>query len=317
MSLRRSLRIPVYLAFVVAIAAVAIDVGTDECDKTKCRGPLEYYRVLGCEPVYDIENDCCPIKYNCDRVRAQAKNKCYVNGKEYDVGEKLKPEDSNPCDFDCACQEYNGIASFICAGTDCAFAPLEPNCFRRPNPSLCCGGNEKVCLDNLEKRATCVVDGITYKDGEYFDVKNETDKTCVCRPGYEGENVEPFCYKHNRPYCSPGFYYSNVIHENCAPIFYNDQPPQTSCSLITRCQEENDTVIHKHDLKSGEVLDEENVCLFGNLTMHLGDEISQSLQYFCIKCVCEVPPIPTCQHLPPKECNYVDYILSEGISGST
>ncbi|XP_067203461.1 kielin/chordin-like protein isoform X2 [Linepithema humile] len=289
------------LAFVIAIVTTDQDV----CDKTKCLGPLEYYKLLDCKPVYEKEGDCCAIKYNCDHLKERLKDKCYVNGKEYQIGEHLKDEDRNPCDIGCTCIENNGVAAFVCAGIDCVFAPTRPGCFSRSIPSQCCG-NEEVCPENPEDRATCVVDGKTYKDGEYFEVKNEPDMTCICRPGYEGKNVEPFCVKSKHPYCSPDFRNARDISENCAPVFYSDQPPQTSCSLSTRCQNDNDTVIHNHDdLKSGETLNE-NVCLLGNLKMHIGDELSRGTDYSstCVKCICEVPPVPTCQRLSDNECDF-------------
>lgn len=76
----------------------------EACDKTKCPGPLIYYDSIGCKPVYDNEGDCCATKYDCDHLNQRAKDKCYVNGKEYAIGEKLKDEDANPCDIGCVCR---------------------------------------------------------------------------------------------------------------------------------------------------------------------------------------------------------------------
>ena len=47
------------------------------------------------------------------------------------------------------------------------------------------------------------------------------------------------------------------------------------------------------------------MCRFGNMTMHKGDELNQGTFYdsVCVKCVCEVPPLPTCQQLPESECD--------------
>ena len=38
-------------------------------------------------------------------------------------------------------------------------------------------------------------------------------------------------------------------------------------------------------------------CEFSNLTMRVGDELNQPTDPYyseCMKCICEVPPIPTC-----------------------
>lgn len=75
----------------------------ETCDETKCAGPLMYYKSLGCKPVYEREGDCCAIRYDCDHLRERSKNKCYVNGKAYEIHEKLEDEDANPCDHGCLC----------------------------------------------------------------------------------------------------------------------------------------------------------------------------------------------------------------------
>lgn len=39
--------------------------------------------------------------------------------------------------------------------------------------------------------------------------------------------------------------------------------------------------------------------------MKIGDELNQATDYnsVCVKCVCEVPPVATCQRLPDEECD--------------
>ena len=47
-------------------------------------------------------------------------------------------------------------------------------------------------------------------------------------------------------------------------------------------------------------------CKFGNLTMRVGDKLNDAADLSiqkCMKCVCEVPPIPTCLHFPTAECD--------------
>ncbi|KAI4487728.1 hypothetical protein M0802_011874 [Mischocyttarus mexicanus] len=282
------------------------------CDRSKCSGPIKYYESLGCSPVYEKENDCCAIRYNCDQLKSRSSNKCYVNGHEYAIGENLRDEDANPCDIGCFCRDgYDGVASFTCAIVDCFFGPAEPNCYLKHTPDKCCPG-PKVCLDDIKQRPTCDVNGTIYLDGEYFKDESNPDNTCYCQPDYKGENVEPFCKKPNRNYCSPDFRNPRYVHDNCAPVYYVDQTPQKSCNFATRCQNSNDTVIHNHDegKHTGPNDDENMMCKFGNLTMHLGDELSQSTEDFssCMKCLCEVPPLPTCQYLPEKSCPYLGNI---------
>ncbi|XP_029659621.1 kielin/chordin-like protein [Formica exsecta] len=295
------IQICAYLAF------VTIAIGQDKCDKTKCPGPLAYYEALGCQPVYEKEDSCCATKYNCDHLKERSKTKCYVNGKEYEIGELLKEEDANPCDVGCTCRTgYDEIAAFTCAIVDCFFGSVKSGCYRQRSPLHCCPG-EEICPESPEERPTCNVNGRIYKDGEYFNVENDPELNCVCQEGYKGENIEPFCVRPKRPYCSPDFRDASNIFNKCAPVYYSNQPPQTSCSVSSRCQNNNDTVIHNEDNSKAAdgTLNDKNVCYFGNMTMHLGDELNQTTDYssVCVKCVCEVPPTPTCQRLPDNECD--------------
>ncbi|EZA58364.1 uncharacterized protein LOC105276478 isoform X2 [Ooceraea biroi] len=298
------------LAFVVAIVAAG-----KKCDQSKCPGPLAYYKSLHCTPVYKNKGDCCAIKYNCDHLKIRSPDKCYVNDNVYEIGDKLKPEDANPCDIGCTCSRgYDNVATFVCAVVDCFFKPIYSNptnpttnyCYKRNDPTKCCGGSEEVCPKTPEDRATCIVDGVTYKDGEYFNVKDKSELTCVCRPGYKGKNVEPFCIKPKRSYCSPDFRGAGNIYHNCAPVYGSSELPQANCTFDMRCQNDKDIVIRKHDnLKFDEAPNEANMCLFGNLKMHVGDQLKQDTDFSskCVKCICEVPPIPTCQRMPYDECD--------------
>ena len=82
-------------------------VSKENCDKTKCPGPLRHYKGLGCTPIYANPNDCCAKAYECSHLDNLSPNKCYVNGREYNIGQMLKPEDSNRCDLNCTCTHYD------------------------------------------------------------------------------------------------------------------------------------------------------------------------------------------------------------------
>ncbi|KAL2745687.1 kielin/chordin-like protein [Vespula maculifrons] len=263
------------------------------CNQSNCSGPLKYYESLGCKPVYANKFDCCAVRYNCDHLKLRSKNKCYVNGKEYSIGEKLKEEDRNACDKGCFCAEgSDGFASFRCAIVDCPRIRYPSNCYLKHSPSQCCGG-PKVCLDDIKQRPKCNISGEIYYDGERFVVDSDPDLRCYCQPGYQGKNVEPFCKKPNRPYCSQDFRNPRVVYENCAPVYYYGQSLHKDCNFSTRCQNANDTVIR--DVGPGR--DESLMCMFGNLKMHVGDKLSQPVNTFRpMKCLCEVPPVVTCQY---------------------
>ncbi|CAD1472162.1 unnamed protein product, partial [Heterotrigona itama] len=142
-----------------------------------------------------------------------------------------------------------------------------------------------------EKRATCEVDGVTHYDGNFFSPKSNPRLQCICMPGYTGNNTEPFCKMSGRSNCDPLFRNADKIHRNCVPIYYGHQKPQSDCTHGYRCQ-------HK-------------TCRFGNSTMQLGDELSEGTgdyESYCMKCVCEVPPFPTCERLPLSVCDPSKYI---------
>ncbi|KAL6255167.1 hypothetical protein P5V15_013500 [Pogonomyrmex californicus] len=286
----------IYIMFVI----VAVVADQEDCDKTKCPGPLMYYETLRCTPVYKNEGDCCAIRYNCDHLKERSANKCYINNNEYEIGEILKEEDMNPCDTACTCikgQNDNEVAAFECRCALCSFSITEqPGCYLVRNWSLCCGF-EEICPENPEDRDnTCIVNGETYKNGEIFIIEGEPKMICICQPGYQGENVPPFCHYSKHVYWDPAFDHANNIRQNCVPIFISDSEDFKSY----RCQDINDVVVRKHNnLNASENLDEENVCVFGNLTMRIGDKLNTGTNLFklCVKCICEVPPLLTCQHV--------------------
>ncbi|XP_043473204.1 uncharacterized protein LOC122505562 isoform X2 [Leptopilina heterotoma] len=260
---------------------------------------------LNCKPIYKNPGDCCAIKYDCSHLKERSKKKCYANGNVYEIGVKLKDNDALPCDIGCTCViGYDGIASFNCAIVDCFHGPVKPGCYLDNTASHCCPG-EEICPENPEDRATCLVDGKSYKAGEYFQPKDKPTTTCYCKPGYKGENIEPFCYTPKYSYCRPDFRHSSEIHKNCVPVYYDQQSPQTSCSVFSRCQNSNDTLISRPETRKGPDSDKTNTCIFGNIVMKIGDELNQATDYssVCVKCTCEVPPLPTCQRLSDDECD--------------
>ncbi|XP_031841940.1 uncharacterized protein LOC116431103 [Nomia melanderi] len=293
--------------FVFATLLITFSAAEEICDKSKCPGPLAYYKGLDCKPVYNNTNDCCPESFDCSHLKNLSRDKCYVNGNEYSIGESLKDEDANACDIGCICAEgfYDRTARFSCGYIYCPSLGPNGNCFYKNDHDSCCSIT-RVCLKEGEKRATCEVDGRTYQEGEPFQPKSNPELDCYCMPDYKGENVAPFCKKSNRSSCNPLFDRPSDIHEKCVPVFYFGQNPQTDCNVGTRCLNEKDTVIHNHDTENDVETDESKMCRFGNLTMHIGDELSENTSFdsYCIKCVCEVPPIPTCKRREDNECAF-------------
>ncbi|XP_043506345.1 putative epidermal cell surface receptor isoform X2 [Frieseomelitta varia] len=280
----------VLLIFLLLVAVHVI--GQENCDKTKCPGPLRHYKGLGCTPIYANPNDCCAKAYECSHLDNLSPNKCYVNGHEYNIGQMLKPEDSNRCDLNCTCTHYDDGAGFNCSGVE--YCLQEQSCLERKMRGLCC--RDPTCdLTEIEKQV-CNVDGEVYQGGETFSPKSNPKLECYCMPGYTGENIEPFCEELKRETCSPLFEQAAQIRQKCAPVYYF-QDPHDSCAFVYRCPVESDIVVQKErvtsDSKKGN-----KTCQYGNLTLNIGDELNQvQTDIFSanVKCVCEVPPIVTCQ----------------------
>ncbi|XP_011504782.1 PREDICTED: kielin/chordin-like protein [Ceratosolen solmsi marchali] len=298
-------------------------VSAKHCDKTQCKGPIRYLEELKCKPIYDKPGDCCAIRYDCSHLSRRSKDKCYFNGKTYNIGQIIKDEDqSNPCNIGCTCKRsYAGIAGFTCAVAECMF-PIREGCFLGKSLDSCCG--REICpTDDSQHKMICEVDGQTYMQGMNFYPMKDPDLICQCLPGYRGENVKPFCRKID---CGTELHQAIEIYNKCPPVFYSDQKPQDSCPLQHRCQNKDDKLLNGRIVpilsvpgvflleminnKNNKFIDN-NKCKFGNLTMEIGDELNQATDYssVCVRCVCEVPPTPTCQRLPDNECDVTNHPL--------
>ncbi|XP_015111115.1 uncharacterized protein LOC107037211 [Diachasma alloeum] len=299
--------------FVVVLIAVYAFPVEGECDKSKCKGPLRFYEDVSCKPVYKNEGDCCPYKYNCDHLKGRSTDKCYANGHEYNLEETLRKEDAKPCDIGCFCNKNAGVAEFTCAIVDC-FTRHLPDCYNPRKATQCCPG-APVCPKKPEDWPTCEVDGKIYKAAEYFSPAGEPKKDCYCDAGYKGENVEPFCRVRINSECGIELRHSDELHNNYPPVYYSAQSPQTDCPVAYRYQNSQDKVIKPEGTtaSSGGSEDdsgsEDMMCKFGTLKIRLGEELNQKTNYdsVCVKCVCEVPPVLTCQRLPDDICDVTDH----------
>ncbi|XP_011504780.1 PREDICTED: kielin/chordin-like protein [Ceratosolen solmsi marchali] len=307
-----------YLCLNLWLMFMATAASSIECDPKKCKGPIQHYHELRCEPIYKKPSDCCAVSYNCSHLSERSPYNCYVNGHVYNIGDKLKDEDrNNPCDIDCNCVKgFKDVATFTCAAIDCSIMRIKEGCYFKRKPGTCCDG-EQICPEISEERTKCEIDGRTYLDGEPFYPSEKPELVCQCSKGYKGEYVAPFCEHIS---CGTELLRTLEIRENCAPVFYHSQIPQTSCTYGYRCQNYNDTVIHRitkissnnvSEELTSEKLSSNKMCKFGNLTMEIGDELNQATDYssVCVRCVCEVPPTPTCQRLPDNECDVTNHPL--------
>ncbi|XP_001599137.1 kielin/chordin-like protein [Nasonia vitripennis] len=275
-----------------------------ECDRSQCKGPTRFYEDLRCKPIYENPADCCAVAYDCSHLNGRSADKCYANGHEYSIGERLRDEDIvNPCDkIGCFCsQGPRGLARFSCPLVNCILKEAKPGCYLRGKLGVCCG-QEEICPEKPEDRPKCQVDGQTYLEGEGFIPNDEPNLACQCLEGYEGKNVHPFC---RETPCGTEQKHSFEIRENCAPVYRLEQRPTKNCNNYFRCQKVNDAVVHPldEDINESELLEHE-WCKFGNLTLHVGDQLTRGTSFLeeCVECKCEVPPTLTCRQLPEEQC---------------
>ncbi|KYM97704.1 hypothetical protein ALC62_11605, partial [Cyphomyrmex costatus] len=205
------------------------------------------------------------------------------------------------------------IAAFRCIDYyNCAMTEVKESCYLRQTPTTCCKNPTEICPASDEDIPTCEVNSNVYLDGEYFKV-NDPDLICICQPGYKGLNVPPFCIKPKHSPCfHPAFSHGDFFRRNCAPVF-KDYAEKNTCYTM-RCQVPGDGVVHRRFpfvmddnlnkniiIRYSFVLD---MCIFGNLIMHIGDKLQQSPKFplICLNCTCEVPPVPTCIEIPQNNC---------------
>ncbi|KYM97703.1 hypothetical protein ALC62_11604 [Cyphomyrmex costatus] len=302
---RNCVQVCVYVAFIVAVV-----VADQENAIFACSGPLAYYMDLGCMPVYynTKYKSFCVKRFDCSHLRRRYKDKCYINGHEYIHNEILRKEDANVCD-NCICKRTENIneievAAFECDKSKCAKrTTVNQGCYLRGDPSECCK-EEVICPSNIQNRSICNVSGEYYWDGELFHVQNEPNLKCICQPGYNGQNVPPFCVKQNHSLCDhPAFEHTDYFRRNCAPIFINVINGTTTCYRKMKCQSLDDIVV-PHETPF--VMDDDinDMCLFGNMMLRIGDIMEPSFDehFNCILCICEVPPVLSCKYVERYEC---------------
>ncbi|XP_063982628.1 uncharacterized protein LOC135165343 [Diachasmimorpha longicaudata] len=294
-------QIGAFLCTLCITLTVALPTLKPGCTVDKCAGPIKYYNDIGCEPVYKDPEDCCPLRYNCDHLNTRSDDKCYAFGHEYNPTEDLRDEDKG-CNRHCTCiKPDDNPARFSCALHAVPYIPITPGCFRPQDATACAPGPE-TCPPNPEDIAKCEVDGKTYLDGQYFQPEGEPRKSCYCGPDYKGENVAPFCKDYSLENCGIELWNGDNIRNRCAPVFSMGQDPRLDCHHDWRCQEDGDKVEPRDDVipdPPGISMD----CQIGNFTMKFGDEVNHVSGDSCIKCRCDLPPLPTCAAMPKAICS--------------
>ncbi|KAG6444999.1 hypothetical protein O3G_MSEX003700 [Manduca sexta] len=267
----------VAICFVVAMLGSAVTDMAGECDMAG------FYLELGCTPVPKADNSSiCPDAFTCPDLHPNS-TMCYYRGAPY--GERSTiPQNliKNPCSLACRCRVSNGEPQFDCAAVDCVetFNSDLQQCVNTFELDSCCSTGTVCGTDAIAKLKTCDVDGKTYKEGQIFEPLN-TRKMCICTGDWNGTVDNAYCRDIN---CGLEIHYQNKILDNCAPIFSGKV---RDCPIGFQCPSTTSKVIRGLNLRSSTA-----ECVFGNLRMTVGDEITVDEK--CMKCSCNVPPFVTC-----------------------
>ncbi|XP_075976450.1 uncharacterized protein LOC142976778 [Anticarsia gemmatalis] len=243
-----------------------------------------FYLELGCTPDVMGTNQPCPQSFTCPNLHPDP-TMCYYKGVSYrDKAPIPQNAISNPCSQACSCSLFNGEPRFLCAAVDCfeTFdSDLNQQCINTYELDSCCSTGTVCGKDAIASLKTCEVDGKSYREGEMFEPLN-TKKTCVCAAGWNGTVDDPtFCRDIN---CGIEIHYQSDILQGCAPVFVGDM---RSCPIGFECPSSDNKVIKSLNIKNLSAQ-----CVFGNMTLTVGDEVTVSDT--CTKCTCSVPPFVNC-----------------------
>ncbi|XP_076330879.1 kielin/chordin-like protein [Tachypleus tridentatus] len=242
----------------------------------------------GCYHVYDNES-CCAVRTIC-------KAACNYNGKTYELGQRIYP-DEDSC-LTCICtEEWSGLDSPSCRKIDCLLeehlhqlrrgclpiyhasscCPIEYHCPSRENTTL------EQAVESESKSNLCFFDQKYYTRGEVLDINHPTNcVTCSCNTPPELTCIHQSC---------PAI--PNDDYENCEPTYH----PGVCCPEYT-CRTTSENV--KENNSDEAVLigppPEEDSCAS---VICAEDEKCVMFRVACVKEPC--PPLPTCIKVNP-EC---------------
>lgn len=103
--------------------------------------------------------------------------------------------------------------------------------------------------------------------------------------------------------CNVHLVYDNKIKNKCAPVYDMGQSVRTLCPLDYRCQNSNDTVVKP---MYPSTFEKQVECTFGTLKFKIRERLERVLfsnsNQVCMDCVCQVPPLLTCERMPKNFC---------------
>uniref|UniRef100_A0A336KIJ8 CSON010872 protein n=1 Tax=Culicoides sonorensis TaxID=179676 RepID=A0A336KIJ8_CULSO len=271
-------------SLIVLVISLTYIEAKKSCDLNQCPGVQKLYGELGCTPIFN-DNDCCPVKYECPDMQSLKKDKCYVDGEEYSVGEQVPDEKTNKyCVPSCYCSQYDPDihAELRCSHYDC-FENLhgrDADCTLTYEEDSCCSAG-KLCGEEKAKAHKCYFENKEYLAGEKM---YKGCYKCLCQPGFDNSTIvgNPHCKEIK---CGFQLHYSSKLFDGCIPVYYENNK---CCPISWRCpNSKKDKVV-----STGRSDSNRDACTFGKLKIPVGDELN--IHDDKVTCSCLTPPHAQC-----------------------
>lgn len=140
------------------------------------------------------------------------------------------------CSASCSCREGwppGSPAKFECANIECPslFNRPDPECVEQFEATKCCSTN-KVCGDDRNALAKCVLDGREYYEGAKMYPDKESCYSCICAKDFDNTTVvgNPHCREVD---CGFQLRYMSRVQTGCVPVYFGDEK---CCPIGWRCR---------------------------------------------------------------------------------
>nr|XP_019550299.2 uncharacterized protein LOC109420419 isoform X1 [Aedes albopictus]XP_029712953.1 uncharacterized protein LOC109420419 isoform X1 [Aedes albopictus] len=252
-----------------------------------CDQPIKHYTTIGCIANEQTNLRGCPISYDCLSLTNRSKDKCYLFGNTYNIGEQVPDDETaGTCTALHTCVD-GGVNSayFIYAVQDC-FEMIQPpnvNCILQYRPKQCCSFNQ-ICDHDIANLKMCVINGSRYYEGERMRIPNKPCSHCICSDDFDMANVDSNynCYEEK---CLFEIHWNEFLLKGAAPVYTEGR----CCPTSWRLPEITDDVVHG----PSDVANINIFCEYGNLTLKVGDRVK--IQDKAYNCICVIPPMVSCE----------------------
>jgi len=220
---------------------------------------------MGLKPQFE-NNEICPSSWKWPEQKDGA---CYYKGNYYNHGEEFIKKDENS-ETSCRCNVRKGNKRFICENA-----------------------NWTSTWEELDMNYTCA-SGKYYGNQQFWP--EDTCFRCKCKPGFNGELVQPFC---ERTTNDLGMQYQKEVCKQCTPYYhnYNANPKPALCSPSGFICDEDIYQVSPINVVQDPV-DSNLACKMDDKLYSKGTVLNVTFLSYNSKtnvnCTCSTPPLFTC-----------------------